>query len=405
MPKLRVRCAPILSSAAFCALLAQSLPLFAQDASLTEAIAIQRALAREGIVERDEAEQIGARAEADVIGPLENPSIELSHERVSGENESELVIVQPIDFSGQRSALRAAARAEAAAVENDVMRRRQQLIAETRQAYVQCAGGAATLRIRQDFVAELSEALRVSSARAKAGDTAVYDVRRVRVAQRAAEAELAQARGERAAACITLASLTGAVDPQVTPAAMTALSAGAVPAASRADLIAREQRVLAASQTVRAAERARLPQLALGAGVKRVDDGTSTAYGPVVSVGVTLPVWNGGGAAVRRERARLAASQAELSIARRQVEAEQQAAAARASAARDAAVAAAGAREDAARLGTTAETAYQAGEIGVAELIDAYEAARDAELSVVALALSAAEAAVEYDLATGRNYP
>ena len=405
MSRSRVLRAPILSSAMLGASLVLSFPSNAQDASLTESTAIGRALSREGIADRDEAEQRAARAEADVIGPLENPSVELSHERVNGENESELVIVQPIDFSGQRSALRAAARAEAAAVESDVVRRRQQLIAETRPAYVRCAGGAATMRIRQDFVVELSEALRVSAARAKAGDTAVYDVRRVRVAQSAAEAELAQARGERAAACITLAGLTGAVDPQVTPAAITALSVGPITAASRADLIAREQRVMAARQTVRAAEKGRLPQLAVGAGVKRADDGTSAAYGPVVSLGVTLPIWNGGGAAVRRERARLAASRAELSIARRQVEAEQQAAAARASAARDAAVAAADARDDASRLGTTAKTAYQAGEIGVVELIDAYEAARDAELSVVALALSAAEAAVDYDLATGRTYP
>lgn len=201
-----------------------------------------------------------------------------------------------------------------------------------------------------------------------------------------------------------LASMTGVTDAQVTPAAVTDLAAGIGPAA-RADLAAREQRVLAASQRVRAAERARIPQFAVGAGVKRVDDGLSSAYGPVVSVGVTLPIWNGGGAAVRRERARLAGLEAELAIESRRIVAEQAAAAARASAARDAAVVAAGARADAERLGTIAQTAYEAGEIGVVELVDAYEAARDAELSVIALALSAAEAAVDYDLATGRNYP
>ena len=51
-----------------------------------------------------------------------------------------------------------------------------------------------------------------------------------------------------------------------------------------------------------------------------------------------------------------------------------------------------------------AETAYQAGEIGVVELLDAYEAAREADLSVIALATDAALAAVEYDLAIGRTY-
>ena len=153
-----------------------------------------------------------------------------------------------------------------------------------------------------------------------------------------------------------------------------------------------------------AARKARLPQIAIGAGVKRVDDGFSTAYGPVVSLGVSLPIWNGGEAEVRRSEALRSALESELLIARRRVEAEQVASAARASASREAAVTAARARDDAGRLGTIAETAYQSGEIGVVELLDAYEAARDADLSVVALALDAALAAVEYDLATGRTY-
>ena len=92
------------------------------------------------------------------------------------------------------------------------------------------------------------------------------------------------------------------------------------------------------------------------------------------------------------------------SIERRRVEAEQASAAARVVAAREAAVTAARAREDAGRLGTIAETAYQAGEIGVVELLDAYEAAREADLSVIALARDAALAAVDYDLANGRTY-
>ena len=155
---------------------------------------------------------------------------------------------------------------------------------------------------------------------------------------------------------------------------------------------------------MRAADQARLPQLAVGVGVLRRDDGIDTAYGPVVSVGVTVPLWNSGSAAVRREQARAAALESELLITRRRVEAEQNAAAARLAAAREAAVTAAGARQDAGRLGTIAETAYQAGEIGVVELLDAYEAAREADLSVIALATDAALAAVEYDLAIGRTY-
>lgn len=399
MPTLRVHAAPIILAIAVCA---APLQLAAQE-PLGEDGAIERALVRDGLAERDEAERAAAQAEIDVIGPRDNPSAEVSYESVGGEDELQIGVMQPINLNGRRGALRDAARADVQAVGADIERRRQILVAEVRGVYVQCAAANAQFDIQQIYAAQLTEAERVSSARAEAGDTAVYDVRRVRVEQRSAQAQLALVRGERAANCASLAVLTGIDDPQVELAAITRLASGPVDA-DRPDLLAREQRIVAAAQRVSAAERARLPQIAVGAGIKRVASGFDTAYGPTVALGVTLPIWNGGTAAVQREEARQAALESELLIARRRVSAEQQAAALRASASREAAVAAAGAREDAGRLGTIAEIAYQAGEIGVVELLDAYEAARDADISVVALALEAALAAIQYDLATGRNY-
>jgi cobalt-zinc-cadmium efflux system outer membrane protein len=399
MPKLRMRSASLTLSIALCAL---PLSIAAQQV-VDEDTAIQRALAREGISARDEADRAASLAEVGLIGPLDNPDVELSRESAGGESEWQLGIIQPIDLNGRRGALREAARAEAQATDAEIERRRQLLVAEVRGSYLQCAAAKAELEIWDRYVGQLSEAERVSSARAEAGDTAVYDVRRVRVEQRSAEAQLARARGESAAGCASLAGLTGIEDPQVDLAAITRLTSGSE-TGERADLLAHELRILAASQRVSAAERARLPQIAVGAGIKRVDDGMDTAYGPVVSLGITLPIWNGGDAAVRREEARRATLEAELLISRRRVAAEQAAVAARASAAREAAVTAARARGDAERLGTIAETAYRAGEIGVVELLDAYEAARDADFSVIALALDAAQAAVDYDLAIGRTY-
>lgn len=378
-------------------------PAAAGQAPLDETVAIERALAREGIAARDTADRAAAAAETEMIGPLDNPSAEVAYESGGGETEWQLGIVQPIDFSGQRGALREAARAEAAAVDAEIDRRRQQLAAEVRAAYVTCAAASAELDVWQRYSGELAEAERVSSARAEAGDTAVYDVRRVRVEQSQAGAQLASARGEKAAQCAALAALTGIAEPQVELAALTRLTIAPTPG-ERPDLIAQEQRVVAASQRVTAARRARMPQIAIGAGIRRVDDVLGTAYGPALSLGVSLPIWNGGGAAVRREQAREAALQNELLIARREAEAQVQSATLRRTATREAAVTAASARDDAGRLGVTADTAYQAGEIGVVELLDAYEAAREADLSVVAFALEAALAAIAYDLAIGRTY-
>jgi outer membrane protein, heavy metal efflux system len=399
MPKLRVRGASISLSILLCAL-----PLAAQaQNAVDEETAIERALAREGLASRDEAERAAASAEIDIIGPRDNPGIELTREGAGGESEYQLLVTQPIDLNGRRGSLRDAARADGLAIEAGIARRRQLLVGEVRQAYVRCAAARAQLDVWQRYVEELVEAERVSSARAEAGDTAVYDVRRVRVEQRSAEAQLARARGDVVADCAALAALSGIADPHVELAALTRI-ASAAPISERPDLVASERRIEAADYRVRAADQARLPQLVVGAGVLRRDDGLDTAYGPVVSVGATIPLWTNGSASVRREEARRDALQAELLVERRRVEAEQASASARAQSAREAAVTAARARDDAGRLGTIADTAYQAGEIGVVELLDAYEAARDADLSVIALALDAAIAAVEYDLAIGRTY-
>lgn len=400
MPNIRVRRTSIaLASALFAA----TAPVAAQEL-VTEELAIERALARDGIAARDNANRAEASVAERVIGPLDNPELIVSRESAGGESEWQFGVVQPIDLSGRRGALRDAARSDAAAVENDILWRRLHLIAETRRAFVACAAAGAELHVWRSYAGGLSEAGRIAEARAREGDTAVYDVRRTRVALNAANADLRLAEGERQANCAMLATLTGVPDPQVPPSAMTSLRSGEI-TATRADIAAQEQRLQAASQRVTAARRARLPQFSIGAGVLRRDDPGGSAYGPAVSVGITLPIFNGGGGALAEADARRRGIEADLVIARRAAEAEQQAAATRALAARDAAVEAARARDDAARLGEIAVTAYQAGEIGVTELVDAYEAQAEAEHNVIAHARRAAEAAITFDLATGRTEP
>ena len=398
MPKMRMRDASI---ALALALAVMPVPIAAQEI-LSEGIAIERALARDGVAARDNANRDEASAGPRTIGPLDNPDLVVSRESAGGESEWQLGVIQPLDLSGRRGALRDAARSEAGAVESDILWRRAHLIADTRRAYVACAAAGAELQVWQAYAEGLAQAGRIAEARAREGDTAVYDVRRTRVALSAANAELRLAQGEREASCAMLAALTGIANPQVPASAMTNLRSGE-PVGTRPDLAAQEQRLQAASQRVTAARRARLPQFSVGAGVIRRDDPAGTTYGPTVSVGVTLPIFNGGGAAVAEAEARRRGIEADLVIARRSAEAEQQAAATRALAAQEAAIEAARARDDSARLGSIAVTAYQAGEIGVVELIDAYDAQRDAELNVIAHARRAAEAAITFDLVTGRT--
>ena len=270
-----------------------------------------------------------------------------------------------------------------------------------RDAYVSCAAGAEKVRIAGAFVERLREAERIINARANAGDAAVYDLRRLRVEARAAEAEAALQRGEANASCASLASLTGS--PNARPTASLDLIAmrPTTNVTARPDLVAREQRVSAAEQRVRAAERGRLPDINVGVGLKQIEGDGGSATGPAVSLGMRVPLFDGGGSAIRQAQARLRAEQAELALARREIDATVAAAQARSDAALEAAERAQAAGDDARRLGAIAEAAYQGGEVGIVELVDAFRTARDAEMEIIERLERAVHARVELELAQG----
>lgn len=394
----------ILSSAAAAAL---AQPALAQQ--LSEAEAIQRALALPEFDALGAAERNAASARVLGVGRFDNPEARISRERVSGPAASETEwrgeVVQPIDLSGRRTSLRRALRLEAEAVGADVARRRQARIAEVRQAYAGCAAAVEKIEIQENFAARLREAERIVTLRTRAGDTAGYDLRRLRVEARGADAQLQLANGEVRAECATLSRLTAVVDarPSTPLSALVRASRAEVAAATRQDILAREARVASAEAEVRAAERSRIPDLTVGLGYKRLSNQEGSAGGPAVSLGARIPIFNNSGAAIAEARARHRVRQAELAIARREVEASIAAASSRAAAAVEAAETARQAAGDAARLGTIAEAAYQGGETGVVELVDAYRTARDAELEIVEITERAVRASIAQSLAEGRE--
>lgn len=373
---------------------------------ISEAAAIERALAVPEFSALGEAERDEAEARVSGIRRFDNPEASVNRESVSGagrsETEWQVGVVQPIDLSGRRSSLRAAARAEASAIDADIARRRQERIAAVRRAYAGCAAAQEKNEIAQRYTVQVREAARIVTARTQAGDTAGYDLRRLRVEARDAEAQARLTQGEVVAECATLAQLTSTPEARTTASLRAILtSASSTEAARRLDLVARERRVEAAAQQVRAAERARLPEIGVGVGYKWVTSDGGTASGPALSIGAAIPLFNNGNAAIAEARARQRAREAELALARRDVAASVAAARARAEAATQAAEAAETAREDAARLGPIAEAAYQGGEGGVVELVDAYRSARDAEISIIDLTERAVGATIDLELAEG----
>lgn len=385
-----------------------ALPLWARP--LSEVEAVNAALAQGDFAALGEAELAAAQARIRAIPRLDNPQATISRESVSGsagrETEWQVGINQPISFSGRRGSLRAAARAEAVAVAADAARRRQQRIAEVREAYAGCAASSEKVAIAERYSARLREAERIVTLRTRAGDTAGYDLRRLRVEARSAQAELRITKGELVAECVRLSRLTGVPDARPTVPLSALLPASAtqvIIATGRQDLVARQARLAAGAAEVRAAQQARIPDIEVGVGLKRISNEDGSATGPTVGLGVTIPIFNNGGAAISEARARQRVREAELAIARREIEGAIAAASARAQAARAAALEAAQAADDARRLGTIAEAAYQGGESGVVELVDAYRTARDAELNIVELTERAVRATVTQSLEEGRE--
>ncbi len=122
MPKIRMRDASLPLAMA----LACTVPVsVSAQLSVSEDEAIQRALEREDISARDDADRSISLAEIGIVGPRDNPSVEMSREAAGGENEWQIGIVQPIDLNGRRSSLVGAATADAAATDADISRRRQ----------------------------------------------------------------------------------------------------------------------------------------------------------------------------------------------------------------------------------------------------------------------------------------
>jgi cobalt-zinc-cadmium efflux system outer membrane protein len=347
-----------------------------------------------------------ARAEAEGMRRFGNPSMEVRRGSLSGlaeeETEWEAEVVQTLDLTRRRTSLRRAADAEADAVELDVRRSDQERAAQTRKAWVECAAAEEKAAAARDFHGRLVDAERIVQARTDAGDVAIYDLRRIRIEGRTAQADAAVADAEVGAACAGLAALTGVPGARAEGRLQAPARADAA-VLERPDLTAGERRLAAAEQQARAADRSRLPEVEVGVGWKRVDTLGFEAEGPQFRVGLTLPLFDNGSARTRQARAEARAAAADLALARREAAGEVAAASARRDGLLAALAAASATREDADRLGSIAQAAYEAGEGDVTELVDAYRAAHAANLFIIELTGRANLAVIELDLARGVN--
>jgi outer membrane protein, heavy metal efflux system len=372
---------------------------------LSEAEALVRVVVLPETTTFDTATSDVAKAEAQVVRRFENPELTVAREYVSGalgaETEWTAGVTQSLGLNGANGRLRAAAEAEAQAVNAELKRRKAFRLADVRKAYAECGAASERVTIHTEQDKRLRKVEQIIGLRGRDGDAAGYDLRRVRLEARSIAAQKALADGEVRAACATLSRLTGEADARVKELLFTVLKPMRLTVetgSDRSDLEAQRYRVAAAEAQADAARRQRLPDLAVGAGYKQRSDGGLSSRGPTISLGIRLPIFSGGSAS-RAAEARKRAVESELALSAVAVAADRDAALARAEAAYEAAQIAARTAEDARRISDIADASYQGGETDITDLIDGYRAGAEAQINAIDLAERALKARADHILA------
>ncbi|MBL8478644.1 MAG: TolC family protein, partial [Sterolibacteriaceae bacterium] len=265
------------------------------------------------------------------------------------------------------------------------------------------------LRVIDAWVARFAVISSVVDKLARAGDASGYDRRRLAREQQAAEVKAAEARAGLERSRARLAALIGqpATDQGVVGTLLPTLPAGLpelqARLAQRPDLTALAARADAANADNAAAQR-NFPELTIGVGGKRTDDGALRENGTLLSVSIPLPIFDRQQGAERRTTAQAMAARAEYALAKQKADGDliglhRQLVQLIAAAERYRREAVA----PSADLVRIAEAAYRAGESTVLELLDAYKGALEAETMALDLEGKARDARIELDQLTGSH--
>lgn len=251
---------------------------------------------------------------------------------------------------------------------------------------------------------QLVEALR---AREREGESSGFDRMRAERERAEVEIDLVEARQGLSRARSVLAALVGL--PAAELAAEGSLLPGGVPptreqllaaAMSRGDLILLEAEAERADRLARAARRRLIPDPVLAAGTKSKQEAGVKESGPVFGISFALPVFDRGQGDRAVARAEGALLRARREALERTIEAELEAAYAAAVSRRQAEESYSRA-PDPSDLATIAWAAYEGGEMGILELLDAHRLALEVQLKTIDLHTQARRAEVALGRAAG----
>lgn len=388
-------------------------PARAQTLLLTERDAIATALSQPAYRSAEESRIGIAESTVAQAGLLPNPSVGFGRETIGATGgtgkESVAQITQAFDISGRRTLRREAAeqRLEAAKWDRDAGRGR--LIAEVRQAFAEALYRDRLRRGLRTWSQRIDSAYGVVAQLARAGEASGYARRRLEREQYTVRGRIARADADYARARELLLGVVGAEGPravslagELMPADTPTLAMAQASLERRPELQSLMVQAEAFERERRAAARAWIPDVTLGAGTKRIEEPARSDNGTLFTLSVPIPLFDRGQAAEKRATAEAAVTRAEHTLRFNRWQAELRGIWQQAHELRRAALAF---RRDTAvlsrELSRVAEASYRGGEATLLELLDAYRNELEAETTALDLELAARQARVELDYISG----
>lgn len=381
----------------------------AQTLSLTEAEAVARFSVQSPRVEAVRAAVDVLRADATAAGRWPNPTVMFNRESVAAATEHMVLVAQRLPVTGRRRLEMEAAEARVGAGASRADEQVRRLRADLRLAFIDLWLAQTRERELARSRGRVEELAAVLARREMTGDSAGFDRLRSEREVIDLDADRSNAAVERARAQGALASYFAAAPdvpiveavidrrPPVSPPAVDELVARAT---ARGAFMALERDREAAVLAERAAARRVVPEPEIVAGTKS-SNLAGGDVGSVVSVHVTVPLFDRFASERAAARARAAQARAESDALQASVRAQVAAWRTAVIERRETAVRYRAAVAAGAEIERIAQVSYDAGERGILELLDAYRTATAARLRQEALDAGVREAEIELEFVSG----
>lgn len=374
--------------------LALSAALPAQ-AELTEATALARGMAQPQLRSLFEARLEQAAGERRAAGRWQNPEIEYSQEHLnlpSGRSEETTWwLRQRLPLAGSKGLERDAAGMAQEAARARVNLEQRQWRARIRERFHDAL--AAQLRVEQlaEHHRRLQRIATMIDLRVEQGDASRYDSLRMARELAHAQSALTEARARQQAERAQLFSLVGGDPRPVNGTLLPPAATGSDPSLEQHPqltmLTALKQ---SAALSARAARRAAWPDVSIGIGRKTLHEDDYSADGNAFALSVEIPLFNRSQGEAARGQGQAREYVADHALTRNRLHAQRSALLTTLAAQRESAR---GLQQVATRgegsLGAVAEASYEAGELGVMELLDAWQTELETRLDYLDTARAA----------------